>query len=70
MNLKSIPEIHFFTLHPGEHPGDMYTPVAGLVTCKYCLQKLKSGIKSEPGAFQSSPEIEKKKELCQTLSPN
>ena len=40
MQMKN-PKIHFYTLHAGDHPGDFYTNVTGLVTCKTCLRLLK-----------------------------
>jgi hypothetical protein len=39
---KKKPKIHFYTQHPGEHPGDFYTNVRGLVTCPYCIRRLEN----------------------------
>jgi hypothetical protein len=47
---KKNPKIHFYTLHAGDHPGDFYTNVTGLVTCKTCLRLLK-GSRRTPRAL-------------------
>lgn len=50
---KKNPKIHFYTLHAGEHPGDFYTNVTGLVTCKVCLRLLK-GAAEQPLALDGA----------------
>ena len=75
---KKNPKIHFYTLHAGDHPGDFYTNVTGLVTCKTCLRLLKGsrrtqraldGGDSAAQVAESTPEV-LSSSLADPISPH